>query len=185
MCRLTIMSLDRRARPKQHSIRLMVKNFTKADLKLHSYVSSAPPLSQLPDMLSRSNEDATDNLDFELPKNSGHGIWIRYRYVGNEERGFDVQICARFSKPQGIVVNTSVYYIDNQEIKILSPEANYVMYDTEETTRYQVVDSTFDEEVERANDTVFGADVQYGIVNADGWDLCAAIEVQFLMATTA
>jgi hypothetical protein len=89
-------------------------------------VSSAPPLSQLSGMLSCSNDGALDNFDFELSKDSDHGIWIRYCYVGNEARGFNVRICASFPKFPCIVMNTEVYYIDGQEEKkMLSREAVY------------------------------------------------------------
>jgi hypothetical protein len=176
------MNLDARAEPKKHSIRLTLKNFTKEDLKLHGYVSSAPPSFRLPEMLSRSNEDAPNNYNFELSHDSNHGIWIRYRYVNNEVRGFDVRIHASFSKSQGIVMNTDIYYIDNQdEKKVLSREAIYTIHDVGGTTRCQVRDSTPNENIEKDNGLTFSAHIQYDIVNEDGWDLCASIEIQFLM----
>jgi hypothetical protein len=176
------MNLDARAEPKKHSIRLTLENSTEADLKLHSYVSSAPPLSQLPDMLSHSNKNASNNHDFELPKDSEHSIWMRYRYVDNEARGFDVRICASFSKSQGIVMNTDIYYIDNQdEKKVLSREAIYTIHDVEGITQCQVRDSTPNENVEEDNGLTFSARVWHGIANEDGWDLCASNKIQFLV----
>jgi hypothetical protein len=185
MCQLTIMNLDASAGPKKHSILLTLKNSTKTDLKLHGYVSSASPSSQLPNILSHSNKNAPNNLEFELSRDSNHGIWLRYRYVGNEARGFDVRICESFSKTRGTVMSTDVYYIDGQdERKILSREAVYTMRDSGGTTRYQVNDGALDENVERENNSMFSARVRYDIVNADGWDLYAFIEVQFLMTET-
>jgi hypothetical protein len=179
------MNLDMMVVPKKHSIRLTLKNSTGADLKLHSYVSSASPLSQLPDMLIHSDEGAFDELDFELPQDSEHGIWLCYRYMNNETKGFDVCIWAIFSKTQDIDMNTDVYYIDGQEEKkIQSHQVTYAMCNIGETPQYQVKDSIFDEDVERENDTVFSAHVQYDTANTDGWDLCASIEIQFLMTLT-
>jgi hypothetical protein len=184
MCQLTIINLDIKAGPKKHSIRLTLKNFTESDLKLHSYVSSAPLLSKLPDVLSYSNEDIPDDLEFELPKDSEHGIWLCYCYVGNEACGFDIRIHAKLPKYRDVVVSTDVYYIEGQEEKkVLSREATYAMYKDGEATRYQVNESTYNEEMERAIDTAFSTQVRHSIVNADGWDLCASIEVQFSMTT--
>jgi hypothetical protein len=184
------MNLDTKVEPKKHRIQLTLKNDTEAVLKLHSYASSAPPLSELPDTLSYLNENAPGNnenvpsvnLEFELPQDSNHGIWIRYRYVDNVVCGFDVRISARFSKHRDIDVNTDVYYVEGQgEKKLLSREATYTMYDDGKTTHYQVNECTYDEEVGPSVDTAFGARVLYGTVNADGWDLCASIEAQFLI----
>jgi hypothetical protein len=176
------MNLDMRAEPKRHGIRLTLKNFTETDLKLHSYVSSAPPLSRLPDMLNYSNEDTLNHLDFEFSKDSEHGIWIRYCYVGNEASGFDVCICASFSKSHGIIMNTYVCYIDGwQEKKILSREAVYTMHNNGGVTQYRVNDSTPNRSVEIVNNLMMSARVRHGIVNTDSWDLCASIDVQFLI----
>jgi hypothetical protein len=174
------MNLDVKAGPKKYSIRLTLKNFTERDLKLHSYVSSAPPLSRLPDLPSYPKEDTPDNLDFELPKDSDHGIWIRYRYVDDEACGFDVRIHAKLPKYRGIGVSTDIYYIDGQgEKRLLSRKATYALYKEGETTQYRVSEGTDDdEEVGRAFDTATGTRVQHDIVNVDGWDLCASIEVQ-------
>jgi hypothetical protein len=180
------MNLDTRAGHKKYSIRLTLKNYTEAGMKLHSYVSSAPPLSKLPDVLSYSNEDTPDNLEFELPKDSEHGIWIRYRYVDDEACGFDVRIRAKLPKYRDVVVSTDIYYIDGQgEKRLLSRKATYdALYEIGETTRYRVSEGTDDdEEVGRAFDTATGARVQHDIVSVDGWDLCASIEVQFLLTT--
>jgi hypothetical protein len=134
------MILDARTEPKKYSIRLTLKNSAETDLKLHSYVSSASPSSQLSDMLSRSNRNAPVNLDFELPKDSNHGIWVRYRYLDNAASGFDVHIHVNFSKSQDITVNTDVYYIESQEKEeLLSYETTYTMQDTGETIQYQVM----------------------------------------------
>jgi hypothetical protein len=184
MYQLTIMNLDARTKPKKYSIHLILKNSTEVDMKLHSYVSSAPPLSKLPDILSRSNVDAPDNLEFDLSQDSEHGIWIRYRYTDDKARGFDIRIRIDLSKPQDIDISTDVYCIDGQEEKkTLSREAVYTMYDNGEATQYQVNDSTSDENVESENNLAASAHIQYDIVNADGWDLCAFIEIQLSMGT--
>jgi hypothetical protein len=160
------MNLDTMVKSKKRSIRLILKNATGADMKLGGYMSSAPPLSQLPDMLNHSNEDASDNLGFELIQDSEHGIWLRYRYVDNEARGFDIRIHASFSTPQDIAMNTNVYYIDGQDEKnILSREATYTMYNTEEATPYHINVGTPNENVEEADNLKISAYVQHRIVN--------------------
>jgi hypothetical protein len=176
------MDLDMKVESKKYGIRLALKNSTETDLKLHSYVSSAPPLSKLLGMLSRSNEDALSKHDFELPQDSKHGIWIRYRYVDNETRGFDVRIHANFLRSREIEVNTDVYYIHNQEEeKIQSREITYAMYDNKGVTQHQFNGNTFDEDVGEESNFTYSAHVRYDIVKASGWDLCAYIEVSFSM----
>jgi hypothetical protein len=179
------MNLDKKAEPKKCSICLTFENSTRTELKLHSYVSSAPPLSKLPDTLSHSNKTAPNNHDFELPQDLNHGIWIRYRYVDDEARGFDVCIHARFSKSQGIDMNTDVYYINGQkEERILSREAIYTMYDVEGTTRCQVSDRTSSGNVEKENDLTFSAYVQYDTADVEDYDLRASIKIRLLEEST-
>jgi hypothetical protein len=126
------------------------------------------------------NENTFNNLNFELPKDSEHGIWIQHRYVNNEARSFDVHICASFSKPQDIDMNTDVYYIESQgEKKLLSRKAIYAMHDNEGAIQYQINDSILDKNVERENDLAANAHILYDTVNTDGWDLCTSIEIQF------
>jgi hypothetical protein len=185
MYQLTIMNLDAKAEPRKHSIRLTLKNSTNIDLELHSYASSAPPLSQLPNVLSRSNGDTPDNIMFELLQDSSHGIWLSYRHMDKEAKRFDVCIRADFSKTQGIVMNTYVYHIDGrQENMILSREAAYTMYDNRGTIEYQINDSTPNEDIEGENDLAANVRVRYGTVNTNDWGLCASIEIQFSMITS-
>jgi hypothetical protein len=137
MCQLTFMNLNIRVESKKHSIRLTLKNSTCIDLKLSGYVSSAPSLSQLLDMLSRSNGDASGSLNFESLHDSIHGMWIRCRYESSEARGFDIRICTSSSRPQDIVMKTDAYYIDCQyEENILSCEVTYTRHNTEEDALY-------------------------------------------------
>jgi hypothetical protein len=75
-----------------------------------------------------------------LPKDPEHGIWIRYRYVGNEVRGFDIRVHASFTKSRGVDMNTYVYYVEaKEEEELQSCVTTYTMQDIGGTTQYQVI----------------------------------------------